>query len=157
MTSLKLGAIHKLRRQDFANFWPPSPLHRQVYYISLCSNIGIWPTPPPPSSAYVVYGWSLMYFHYSSVKFCMKTYVIHKLKLLRIGGLKYGHVVCAWRRSISNENWKSFARNFYFIVFFCFCIMAMEALLYVSVALKSCLKIFELFSKYHDHLDNISL
>ena len=116
-----LGAIHKLRRQNFSNIWPsPSPLRRQVYNISLCSNIGIWPTPPPPSSAYVVYGWSLMYFHYSSVKFCMKTYVKHKLKLLRIGGLKYGHVVCAWRRSISNENWKSFARNFYFIVLFVF-------------------------------------
>ena len=40
-----LEGIHKLRRQDFANFWPPSPLRRQVYYISLCSNIGIWLTP----------------------------------------------------------------------------------------------------------------
>ena len=31
------GTIHKLRRQDFANFWPPSPLRRQVYY--LCSTL----------------------------------------------------------------------------------------------------------------------
>ena len=41
------GAIHKLRRQDFANFWPPLPLRRQVYYISLCSSIGIWLTRLP--------------------------------------------------------------------------------------------------------------
>ena len=51
------GAIHKLRRQDFVNFWPPSPFRRQVYYISLCSTIGIW-LPPSPSPAYVVYGCS---------------------------------------------------------------------------------------------------
>ena len=52
---------------------------------------------------------------------------------------------------------KKLRTEFLFYSAFCFCIMAMEALLYVSVALKSCLKIFELFSKYHDHLDNISL
>ena len=57
--SFSYGAIHKLRRQDFTNFWPPSPLRRQVYYISLYSKIGIWLIPPPPSPAYVVYGWSL--------------------------------------------------------------------------------------------------
>ena len=39
------GGIHKLRRQDFANFWPP--LRRQVFYISLCSSIDIWLTPLP--------------------------------------------------------------------------------------------------------------
>ena len=33
LSFLKLGGIHKLRRQ--------------VYYISLCSSIGIWPTPSP--------------------------------------------------------------------------------------------------------------
>ena len=41
------GAVHKLRKQDFANFWPPSPLRKQVYYISLCSSISIWQTPLP--------------------------------------------------------------------------------------------------------------
>ena len=39
-------------------FDPPSPLRKQVYYISLCSSISIWLTPPPLSPAYVVYGWS---------------------------------------------------------------------------------------------------
>ena len=43
--SMNFGGILKLRRQDFANFWPPLPLCRQVYYISLCSSIGIWLTP----------------------------------------------------------------------------------------------------------------
>ena len=57
--SKSLGTIHKLHRQDFTNFWPPSPFRRQVYFISLCSNIGIWLTPSPSSPAYVVYGWSL--------------------------------------------------------------------------------------------------
>ena len=43
------GTIHKLRRQDFTNFLPPPrPLRRQVYYISLCSIIGIWLPPLPP-------------------------------------------------------------------------------------------------------------
>ena len=44
----RLGGIHKLRKQDFANFWPPSPLRKQVYYVSLCSSISIWLTLPPP-------------------------------------------------------------------------------------------------------------
>ena len=44
-----LGAIHKLRRQDFTNFRPNLPLRRQVYYISLCSSIGIWLTPLSPT------------------------------------------------------------------------------------------------------------
>ena len=52
------GGIHKLCKQDFANFWPP--LRKQVYYISLCSSISIWLTPLPPSLAYVVYGSPLM-------------------------------------------------------------------------------------------------
>ena len=34
-SSFQFGGILKLRRQDFAIFWPPSPLRRQVYYISL--------------------------------------------------------------------------------------------------------------------------
>ena len=41
---VKLGAIHKLRWQDFGNFWPP-PNHRwQVckYYFSLCFIVYIW-------------------------------------------------------------------------------------------------------------------
>ena len=50
------GAFHKLCQQDFANFWPPLPLCQQVYYISLCSTISLWLTPPPPSPADIVYG-----------------------------------------------------------------------------------------------------
>ena len=57
----RLGAIHKLRRQDFEDFWTPLPLRRQVYYISLCSSIDIWQTPPPPHAlVYVVCVWPLM-------------------------------------------------------------------------------------------------
>ena len=41
------GAIHKLRRQDFEDFWASLPLRRQVYYISLCISIVIWQTPLP--------------------------------------------------------------------------------------------------------------
>ena len=40
-------------------FDPPSPLRRQVYYISLCSSIYIWQTPPPSSLVYVVCVWPL--------------------------------------------------------------------------------------------------
>ena len=56
-----LGAVHKLRRQDFEDFGPHCPplLRSQVYYISLCSSIDIWPTPPPPLLVYVVYEWPL--------------------------------------------------------------------------------------------------
>ena len=51
-----LGAIHKI----LTIFDPPPPplLRRQVYYISLCSSIGIL-LNTSPSPAYVVYGWSL--------------------------------------------------------------------------------------------------
>ena len=38
-----LGSIHKLCRQDFANFLPPPP----SVGINLCSSIGIWQTPLP--------------------------------------------------------------------------------------------------------------
>ena len=49
-----LRGILKLRRQDFAIFDPhPLQLRWQVYYISLCSSIGIW-LPLSPSPAYVV-------------------------------------------------------------------------------------------------------
>ena len=37
-----------------------TPLRKQVYYISLCSNIRIRLNPLPPSPAYVVYGCPLM-------------------------------------------------------------------------------------------------
>ena len=43
-----LRGIHKLRWQDFEDFWPPSPLCWQIYYISLCSIVDIWLTPPLP-------------------------------------------------------------------------------------------------------------
>ena len=45
---LTLVGIHKLRKQECANFWPPSPLRKQIYYISLCSSISIWLPPPGP-------------------------------------------------------------------------------------------------------------
>ena len=41
-------------------FFAPSALRRQVYYISLCSSIGIW-LIPSPSPAYVVYGCPLIF------------------------------------------------------------------------------------------------
>ena len=44
--------IHKLRRQDFSNFWLPP-----VCKFTICSNIGIWLTPSP---VYVVYGCPLI-------------------------------------------------------------------------------------------------
>ena len=69
VASIYHGGVHKLRQQDFANFWPPSPLHKQVYYISLCSSISIW-LPPSPSLAYVVYG---------SPQDC--TYILYTIKM----------------------------------------------------------------------------
>ena len=59
------GAFHKLHRQDFTNFLPASPLPKQVHYISLCSNIGIWLTPPSPLPAYIVYGYPLWWKCYT--------------------------------------------------------------------------------------------
>ena len=38
------GAVHKLRIQDFEDFWPSLPLRRQVCNISLCNIVGIWQT-----------------------------------------------------------------------------------------------------------------
>ena len=46
------GGDHKLHKQDFANFWPPS-VSKFTIYISLYSSTSIW---LPPLSAYVVYG-----------------------------------------------------------------------------------------------------
>ena len=41
----------------FWDFFDPSlPLCRQFYYIGLFSKVDIWPTPPPPSLVYMVYG-----------------------------------------------------------------------------------------------------
>ena len=40
-----LWGNHKLRWQDFEDFWPP--LCWQVHYISLCSIVDIWETPLP--------------------------------------------------------------------------------------------------------------
>ena len=48
--------IHKLRKQEFANFMNPLPLRKQVYCISLCSSIDIWQTPSP-MLVYVVCVW----------------------------------------------------------------------------------------------------
>ena len=70
-----LGAIHKLCRQDFGNFWPPSPLRRQVYYISLCSSIDIWQTPSPLA--------------------CLRSLCVAPYQLFRRGGQICSNVVCA--------------------------------------------------------------
>ena len=49
-----LGAVLKLRRQDFEDVLPPSLFCRQIYYISLCS-IYLPKTFGNPSSPLLVY------------------------------------------------------------------------------------------------------
>ena len=61
---LLLGGIHKLRKQDFANFWHPPrpPSRKQVYYISLCIMYLAKPLPlaclrslwMPPLKSYLI-------------------------------------------------------------------------------------------------------
>ena len=36
--AILIGAIHKLRKQDFANFWSPFPLRKQLYYTNFCRS-----------------------------------------------------------------------------------------------------------------------
>ena len=53
-----LGAIHKVRMQNFANFWPPPPSH-YVY-----ATRTQWPWPPPPP-LYARTQFDLMYTKYN--------------------------------------------------------------------------------------------
>ena len=44
----RFGGIHKLRWQNFEDFWPPSPFRWQVYKIRFYSIVDIWETPSLP-------------------------------------------------------------------------------------------------------------
>ena len=57
--TLTLGGIQQLRGQNFAIFWPPSPLAWTVFIYPECGQKQTFLTPslPPPSSVHVVIEW----------------------------------------------------------------------------------------------------
>ena len=59
----RLGTIHILRHHNFGVFGPPSPLRQHVFSTKNQQKLTFSDPPSPPTSADVIYEWSLMNKH----------------------------------------------------------------------------------------------
>ena len=63
-----LGTIHILRKHIFRIFGPPSLPYVSIILVLRISKNWAFMPPPPPTSAYVLYEWSLI--HLSCLRVC---------------------------------------------------------------------------------------